>query len=245
MSLQRELRLIRIYAAFSSIVLIAVIVLFTAGFAQRPQRSKFAEIDVERINVVEKDGTVRLVISNKDRAEIAGRIAGKPIKRMVGAKQAGLLFYNDEGDEVGGLTFGSRKHDGVIDAGTELLFDQYKQDQTIGFRYSYSGGQHWAGLNVWERSEIPLPELLEKIEAAEKLPEAEKAAVLKPLREQQRGPVRLFVGKTGDGIAGVLLADSKGKPRIMLKVEREGTASMEFLDEAGKVINRFPPKPNR
>jgi hypothetical protein len=36
------------------------------GFTQT-QKQKFAEIDVERINIVEKDGKLRMVISNQDR----------------------------------------------------------------------------------------------------------------------------------------------------------------------------------
>jgi hypothetical protein len=40
----------------------------SSGFvirAQTPARQRFGEIDVERINVIERDGTVKLVIANR------------------------------------------------------------------------------------------------------------------------------------------------------------------------------------
>jgi hypothetical protein len=55
-------------------------------------------------------GTLRMVISNKDRMH-PGVIDGKVIDRP--RPVAGMLFSNDEGDEVGGLTYTGRVKDGV------------------------------------------------------------------------------------------------------------------------------------
>ena len=41
---------------------------------------------------------------------------------------AGLLFFSDEGDEVGGLTITGQQRDGVRRANAGLMFDQLKQD---------------------------------------------------------------------------------------------------------------------
>jgi hypothetical protein len=38
------------------------------ALAQSTQKPRFAEIDVARINVIEADGTVKLVIANRERA---------------------------------------------------------------------------------------------------------------------------------------------------------------------------------
>jgi hypothetical protein len=40
----------------------------------------------------------------------------------------------------------------------------------------------------------------------------------------------------------VKLADKQGRPRLVLKVDGAGTASVEFLDEGGKVVRRIPEK---
>ncbi|HET7267436.1 MAG TPA: hypothetical protein VFJ15_04950 [Oleiagrimonas sp.] len=66
----------------------------------------FDTINVHRINVREPDGTLRMVIS--DRTELPGLIVhGKehPHPRPL----AGMLFYDDEGTEQGGLVFSGKK----------------------------------------------------------------------------------------------------------------------------------------
>ena len=40
------------------------------------------------------------------------------------------------------------------------MFDQFKQDQTVGISYNESNGQRSAGLQVWDRSEQPLSDLI-------------------------------------------------------------------------------------
>jgi hypothetical protein len=62
------------------------------------------ELDVQRINLREPDGTLRLVISNKSKAPgifIKGKEYPHPDR-----KTAGMIFFNDEGTENGGLIFG-------------------------------------------------------------------------------------------------------------------------------------------
>src|SRR5258707_12941097 len=101
---RKELRLLRAYALTAS-VLLTVLVL--AAFSRFGQKARFEEIDVERINVVEKDGTLRLVISNKARAPDPV-VSGKTYPRG-GGNRAGVIFFNDEGNENGGLIYGGRR----------------------------------------------------------------------------------------------------------------------------------------
>jgi hypothetical protein len=49
---------------------------------------------------------------------------------------AGMLLFNDEGGEVGGLTYTGRAAGGPERANAGLMFDQLNQDQTIGISYS-------------------------------------------------------------------------------------------------------------
>src|SRR5436190_6700325 len=97
-SVRRELTLLRLYAVVNTLV---VVVVATAAFRQASPQ-KFDEITVQRLNVVDADGTLRMVISNRDRMH-PGQMDGKIIDRP--RPVAGMLFFNDEGDEVGGLTF--------------------------------------------------------------------------------------------------------------------------------------------
>ena len=65
-------------------------------------QDSFEEITVKRINVVDEKGNKRLVISNQERIP-PPIIAGKEYKRAV--SPAGMIFYNEQGNEVGGSRF--------------------------------------------------------------------------------------------------------------------------------------------
>lgn len=235
-SLRRELRFLRAYALTSSLILV---VLCTAAFRQTTTTQKFDEITVGRMNVVDADGKLRLVISNKDRQH-PGMMDGKLIERP--RPVAGLLFFNEEGDEVGGLTFTGREVNGERRANAGIMFDQFKQDQTIGITYSEGGGRRSAGLLVWDRPETKLSELVEKLNAARKIedPAEQKKAIAAISAAAPPAPRRLFVGKTPDKAAMISLSDGAGKPRLNLTVDAAGNPRIEFLDEQGKVVARIP-----
>jgi hypothetical protein len=238
-SLRREIKLLRAYAAVSVAALVFVAI---AAFGQPAARQKFGEIDVERINIVDASGTLRMVLSNKDRMH-PGVLDGKTIDRP--RPVAGMLFFNDEGDEVGGLTYTGQERDGQRRATSGIAFDQFKQDQIIALTYSETNGQRTAGLQLWDRPETRLSELIEKLNAANKLtdPAAREAAIKKARAEAPPSPRRVFVGKNADRSAAVSLADANGKPRLTMRVDAAGEASIEFLDENGKVVQRIPARP--
>jgi hypothetical protein len=54
--------------------------------------------------------------------------------------------------------------------------------------------------------------------------------------------VRFFAGKMVDDSI-VRLSDRQGRPRLVLKVDAAGAATIECLDEAGKVVRRIPDAP--
>ena len=236
-SLRRELRFLRAYALTSSLILV---VLCTAAFRQSTATNQtFGEITVGRMNVVDADGKLRLVISNKDRQH-PGMMDGKMIERP--RPVAGMLFFNEEGDEVGGLTFTGREVNGDRRANAGIMFDQFKQDQTIGITYSEGGGRRTAGLLVWDRPDSKLSELVEKLNAARKIedPEEQKKAIAAISAAAPPAPRRLFVGKTQDKAAMISLSDGAGKPRLNLTVDAAGNPRIEFLDDQGKVVARLP-----
>jgi hypothetical protein len=236
-SLRREIRFLRVYAVTSSLVLV---VLCTTAFRQAAP-AKFDEVTVGRINVVDANGALRMVISNKDRMH-PGMMDGKLIDRP--RPVAGMLFFNEEGDEVGGLTFTGRRVDGQGRANAGIMFDQFKQDQTIGISYGEGDGRRTAGLQVWDRPDTPLSELIARMNAANALtdPAARKKAIDEIRATAPPSPRRLFAGKLADRSATVALSDAAGKPRLTLTVDADGNPRIEFLDPDGKVISRLPQK---
>ena len=169
-------------------------------------------VQAERVDIVEADGSVRLVISNSARSPDPV-CDGQTFKRD-GGRPAGLLFYNDEGDECGGLVFGGRRAGDGYSAGAALLFDQFKQDQVVGISHDDSDGRRRAGLHVWDRRDEPFPAI--------------------------GGATRLFVGKTPERAAVVELRDGAGHVCLRLSVTHDGTPRLEFLDASGAVTAHLP-----
>lgn len=143
--IERQVRVLRAYLIAATTIGLG---LTSLGFTQQ-RNAKFNEIDVERINIVEKNGQLRLVISNKARSP-------GPMERGVafayaGGGRAGLIYYNDEQTEAGGLSFGGhRDASGKYSAGGILTFDQYEQDQTIALQYNDANGRWQSGLTIAE-----------------------------------------------------------------------------------------------
>jgi hypothetical protein len=238
-SLRRQFVFLRAYAIATSLLLI---VIAAAAFRQAALPKSTGEITVERLNVVDANGTLRMVLAGKDRMH-PGVMDGVTIDRP--RPVAGMLFFNDEGDEVGGLTYTGTVVNGRGRANAGIMFDQLKQDQTIGISYSESNGQRNAGFQVWDRSDtVRLSELITKLNAANKIPAgAERDKAVADIRANAPpGPRRVFVGKTTDRSAAVVLADAQGRPRLTLTVDATGNPRIEFLDDAGKVVARIPEK---
>ncbi len=122
--LEKEVQFLKMYAVVATL---ACIVFFASAFTLQNKKQKFEEIDVERINIVEKDGKLKMVISNKERQH-PGVMDGKVIQRYGRTRPPGILFFNEIGDECGGLSY-----DGDLDKGQNLglSFDKFRQDQTI------------------------------------------------------------------------------------------------------------------
>jgi hypothetical protein len=220
-----------------------------AAFSRAGQRQRFTEIDVERINVVSPGGKPRLVISNAERAPDAV-INGKTYHRS-GSNEAGMIFYNDEGSENGGIGFSSRSQNGRVSADAGFMFDQYGQDQTVGITYNEQDGRRSAGLRVWDRPDQPINVLADMVEPIKQMADGpEKARRLAAVRDSAMklglgGAQRVFVGKQPNKTAIVVLADAQSRPRLRLVVDSAGTARIEFLDDAGKVLRTISPTTDR
>lgn len=221
-----------------------VVVSLTDVATSATKVTNFDEINVRRINVIEPNGRPRVVISNSE--IFPGLIWGGKEYKHDGRNKGGFLFFNDEGDEVGGMTFNSRRDGENYSADSGLMFDQWKQDQTVGLTYAEQNGKRRAGLRIWDRPDTPL---LPVIEAMDKMNRAktpeEKATIRKAAEETMKaqGPFgeRLFAGKIQDD-SMVKLADKQGRPRLVLKVSGAGEATVEFLSETGEVVKRIGDK---
>lgn len=230
--IQRRLRFLEIYAVVSVAIFgVLAFSAFTRG------KEKFGEIDVERLNVREKNGQLVMVVANRERMPDPV-INGKTWKTE---RPAGMLFFNGLGDENGGLVFGAVEGGGKYGAYQGFSFDKHKQAQAMALVYNDHAGKYRAGLQIWDRPEIPLTDIMTKREELAKMPDGDaKTAALKKLDEQNFSPTRVYVGKNADKESEVTLYDGSGKARIKMLVTADGAPKLDFLEADGKVIYSLP-----
>lgn len=131
---------------YSTVLSSAFAVLFLTG-ASSGKPKRFEVLSAQRINIVEPDGTLRMVIS--DHSRLPGIIV-KGKEKPFDRPQAGLIFYNDEGSENGGLIFGGRKNakGEIVDSGGSLSFDKYEDNQIVQLAGVHDSTDRFAGLIV-------------------------------------------------------------------------------------------------
>jgi hypothetical protein len=228
----------RVLLAYSVVAttLVAGLMISQAIGGPAHTKSTFDEIDVHRINVRENDGTLRMTLSSSGAAP-GIIVRGKERPHPQGRKSAGILFFNDEGTENGGLIFGGAKQDGNVSSFGHLSFDQYDQDQVISIDHGEENGNRRAGITFSDRPDTPIPwDLLDK-----QATPAAQAEIAKLDQNGGFGYTRLYVGKLSDRSSAVVLRDAKGRPRLAMKVAPDGAASIEFLDEQGKSVRVLSP----
>jgi hypothetical protein len=237
--IERDIVFLKVYAGVLTLACLAL-----AGLVLKLSiTNRFEEIDVERINIVEKDGLRRMVLSNQVRQH-PGQLDGIVFDDRKGKRPPGLMFFTEKGDEVGGLVFDGNtgKHHGG-----SLTFDRFRGDQTVQITHHEDpDGKYFAGVKMSDQN-MPLNDLINKDKEISKLPtkEAQDQAWKKLRDDGLLMAERVRIGRDYDKSAIVKLKDAKGRLRIELKVEADGNAKLNFLDESGKVAYSLPPSSTR
>ena len=201
--LRRELRVLKA----AVVALAALVVVLMLGAAAR--QTTFAELNAERINIVDGTGKHRLVIANAERFPPV-LLGGKTYQRAIAP--AGMVFFDATGNEVGGLAVTDLAPGRVL----ALAFD-YPNWDAIGLqtRITQDGKDAKVGLVINSR------------------PPAE----LDPQAAGKVAATRVAVENHNE-TAQVVLSDSQGRPRLQLRVDPSGEPVIEMLDETGKATYR-------
>lgn len=182
-----------VYSAVLSTVFAAVLLIG----AKSPRTQSFDEIQAHRINIVEADGTLRMVISNRDR--LPGVIVKGKESPPFDRPAAGMLFYNDEGTEDGGLIFGGRRNEKgeVVDSGGSLSFDNYGGKQIVQVAGVDDKANRFAGLTVKDQNRRVWVGRTEDGTASVSLMDAD-------------GRKRIVMQVSADGTPSLIFLDDKG-----------------------------------
>jgi hypothetical protein len=224
----------RVLLIYSGVLTGVLAIVLLSGFGGPPKTASFDQIEVKRINLVEPDGTIRLVIS--DKAKFPGLIV-KGKEYAYDRQTAGMLFFNDEGTENGGLIFGGMKDPtGKVQSWGHLSFDQYMGDQVAVLEAAEEDGKRHSGIQFVDEPDIPMSD----ITGALMLPPAQREARLHQLFSKDTPQQRVYLGRRSDRSAALQLKDPQGRDRVVMSVSADGNPSLEFLDDQGKVMAQFP-----
>jgi hypothetical protein len=229
----------RFLAIYSGVLTLVFAVTVWCGFAAM-RDPKFGIITARRINIVEPDGTVRLTISN--RADFPGGwIHKKESPRPDRRDAAGMLFMSEEGTEQGGLIWGaSQLPDGTVQNHGHLSLDQYEENQIFALDAGQEGKDKFSRITIADQGDYPVEEKRKFEDQIGKLPADKQDAAWEAFFATHRHDVkRLVLGRAPDGSVGLDLRDRKGQVRIVLEVQSNGKAVLQFLDETGKVVSEF------
>lgn len=199
----------------------------------------YKEINVELLNIVEADGLRKLALFNSE--NIPSLImGGKDILpgHRAGTGVAGLVFFNTQGDECGGLIFGSDKlPDGGYRSSLSFTFDQYKNDQVVQMLCAEENYVRQYGFKIFDRPDVNLEEIIDDVAKVKEMPESPEKE--KRLKELFAGSaVRMFIGKSADGSVGVNINNKEGKPTIRIYIDKEDVPHFEFIDSDGKITQK-------
>lgn len=226
----KQLSILKIYSIFLTI---AIMVLFYIIIKNNKQKH-FGEIDVERINVVEKNGDLKLVISNSE-IQHMGMINGKELPAR--ERAAGLIFFNSDGDECGGLIYDGNDEEAVL----VLSVDKFKDDQVMQLQYmeDTKTDARKYGLQLWDYGlEDGFEQRMSYFNKLKAMtdPKEQSEAYKKMKEDGLLAEDRLFIGKKFNKDVGLFINDNKGNPRIKIYIDKENNTKFEFLDEKGNIL---------
>lgn len=236
----------RFLVAYSALVTLSFAVSVSMVFVGTARSSgkitEFDRIRVHRIDVVEPDGTPRLIIA--DRMEYPGSFYhGREIDRPDRRDSAGMLFINDEGTEDGGLIYGGATTDGKRSSFSHLSFDQYEQDQTVVMGTALnSDGSRTAGISLNDMPDQSItPDDYAEVQRIKAMPHGEPRAAAWAAYQKKHpfGQERASLEREADGSVGLALKDKEGRVRLQLKVETDGSPIIELVNQEGKTQKRI------
>lgn len=233
LKLKRRINALTIYIIFSTLIFGALFFWLYKGF----KAANFDELTVKRLNLVGEDGSLRMVISNETRQH-SGRIDGKDIAKR--ERPAGIIFFDNNGNECGGLVYNEHSEDGKVNKMMSFTMDNYKNDQVLQLinDETYSGKQARVrrGMVI---NEYPVgAELNTVIEQLDKFHAIKDTAIqrakIDSLFDEVGAKKRLFIGRTKDNQSGIFMYDNDGRPRMQIFVDSAGNPQVLSFDSRGR-----------
>lgn len=170
----------------------------------------FDTLTVQRINIVDPDGKMRLIIANGARMPGAIKDDKTYVRSIDNA--AGLLFLDTRGDETGGIVTAHLRNDDV----TNFTFD-----------CTYQGTDC---IRIWKQESIDGARLRESFDIFDRRPYTGRV-------ESSQGIRRITLENENQN-AQLEISDPQGRPRVRIGVDKAGEPSIVMLSPDGEEVYR-------
>lgn len=188
-----------------------------AADAPKAAPTQFGEINVERINIVDRNGAKRMVISNADAFPdpvVRGKVYPRSIKTT-----AGLIMYDVDGNEAGGLVT-AKTANGASMVATIHDYGHQPTDGIGMVKFENADGKGYsAGFAIADRLPYEPGEI-----------------------KTSGGVSRIWLANESQH-AKLEFNGTDGKPRLRIGVTADNQPHFEVLDADGKVVHRVPLQP--
>lgn len=128
---------------------------------------------------------------------------------------SGLVIYDKDGSERGGFVVADIEGSAVVAA------QDHANNDAIGWRISPDGSVNF---QINERAPVV------------------RDAALHGHIAPKSGAARITMNVAADGAPSIALADKEDRPRLRLRVTKEGYGTIEFLNAQGQVVDAIAPE---
>jgi hypothetical protein len=217
-----------------------------------------AELRLRRLDITDAEGNVGFILAARPR--LPGiRFEGKQHGPGSRKDHPGMIFYNNNGDEVGGLVaMATKSPEGYYNGGISFSIDQVGHDGQVASLMNWTEGDY--ARTALRINDFPAginPGVITSSDAYKTALAAARAATTDEEREikwrayfemlgrERFYAERIFLGSEGaaERTAKLELKDSMSRPRLRMLVDGTGEPRIEFLDTEGKIVKTITAKP--
>lgn len=184
--------------------------LLSRGISAAPER--FDTLTVQRINVVDPDGRIRLVLANSTLfPDVKYRGKTYPNSQRSVHDTAGLVFFDSKGEETGGLLLARLRDESL--GNVTFDFTHQPTDGIYIMKRESADGMRWsAGFGISDRRDYEPGDI-----------------------HSTQGVRRIWLANENQN-AELVISDPQGRPRIRIGVGPSGDPRFEMLDQHGKAM---------
>jgi hypothetical protein len=205
---------------------------------------------VERLDIVEPDGSLAIALSNSRRvpsATIDGQVllSDQDEERQIPM----IVLFDGHGNEVGGLKFGIEPGGSGRTAVRSLTLDGDRQDEAIALFLRQDENGATSGLVINDRpTDLSLIDAMAQLGLKPGASRADFYRVFAEMPDEVRadkarelfGVQRIVLESNARNDAILVFNDGVGRPRLRMVVPEAGEPAIELLDEDQQVVASLP-----